>query len=176
MTLRVRAADAGDAAELADVAAATFPLACPPSVPAADIAAFTAAHLSAPRFADYLTDPQRRVLVICRDGAIVGYAMLIRGIGSDPAVAAAVPQQPAVELSKLYVLAGQHGTGASATLMNAALDWADQAGAECVWLGVNCNNERAQRFYGKQGFSIAGRRTFVIGDGVEHDFVMTRPV
>lgn len=163
-----------DAAELAAVAAATFPLACPPLTPPEDVAAFLGEHLSPQRFADYLSDPDRRVLVARANGRIIGYAMLAAGIGTDPAVAAAVPDRPAVELSKMYVLSGHHGGVASAALMDAALDRAVQGGASCVWLGVNAGNERAQRFYRKNGFAVTGERRFVVGSRVEHDAVMVR--
>lgn len=176
MALTVTAATGDDVAELARVAAETFPLACPPSVRPADISAFIEGNLSVHRFAAYLDDPDRRVFTARDGGDLVGYSMLVRGVGSDPAVGAAVRLRPAVELSKMYVLAGQHGSGAAAALMNSALAWAADAGAACVWLGVNRNNERAQRFYRKFGFAVAGERTFRLGAGVESDFVMVRPI
>jgi GNAT superfamily N-acetyltransferase len=171
----------GDAAvtdvdELAELAAATFPLACPPSVPPDDVAAFIAAHLSPERFADYLSDPSRTVLAARDGGRIVGYAILIDGIGEDADVAAAVTIRPAIELSKIYVLADSHGSGVAAALMAAAVDRALATGAHCVWLGVNQKNERAQRFYSKSGFTIAGTKTFDLGAHTEHDFVMVRPL
>ena len=43
-------------------------------------------------------------------------------------------------------------------------------------LGVNQNNQRAQRFYGKHGFTIAGTKTFTVGAALENDFVMVRPL
>jgi ribosomal protein S18 acetylase RimI-like enzyme len=43
-----------------------------------------------------------------------------------------------------------------------------------VWLGVNRANQRAQRFYLKSGFAIAGTRTFQLGNNVESDYVMIR--
>ena len=58
------------------MAALAFPLACPPATPAEDIASFIDTNLSATRFAEYLADPQRTVLVARHDGRIVGYAML----------------------------------------------------------------------------------------------------
>ena len=174
MAIAVRTAEATDAAELATVAAETFPLACPPTADAADIRDATAANLSAVRFADYLADPDRLVLVATDTRRIVGYSMLIRGIGGDPDVAAAVPNRPAVELSKMYVLASHHRKGAAATLMEHGIDWAAHCGAEAVWLGVNRNNERAQRFYRKHAFRVAGTRTFRLGSSDEADFVMVR--
>ena len=109
------------------------------------------------------------------DGSrIVGYSMLIRGIGDDADVAAAVPAGPAVELSKMYVLPSHHRTGAAAALMGSGIDWAAQGAAVVVWLGVNRNNERAQQFYRKHGFRVTGTRTFRLGSSEESDFVMVR--
>jgi hypothetical protein len=60
-TVRAATADSVDTEELAGVAARTFPLACPPSVTAEDIASFIDANLSAVHFAGYLTDPKRLI-------------------------------------------------------------------------------------------------------------------
>ncbi|MGA8331462.1 MAG: GNAT family N-acetyltransferase [Mycobacterium sp.] len=162
---RVAPAEPADVAELAAVAADTFPLACPPSVAPADIASFIDANLSDTRFAEYLSDPQRTILIARQDDRIVGYTMLIRGAEDDRA-----------ELSKMYVLPAQHGSGVATALMDAALVAVAEWRAECVWLGVNQKNERAQRFYAKSGFAVSGTRTFQLGAHAEHDYVMVRPV
>ncbi|WP_431240674.1 GNAT family N-acetyltransferase [Mycolicibacterium aichiense] len=165
-----------DAVELAELAAATFPLACPPTSPPADITAFIAAHLSRGRFTEYVADPARTVLAARAGGRMVGYAMLIDGVGADPDVAQAITLQPAVELSKLYVLADSHGSGIAARLMDATVNRAADAGARCVWLGVNQSNSRAQRFYAKHGFTVVGAKTFPMGTHIEQDYVMMRPL
>ena len=161
LTLSVAPAAVADAAELAALAAVTFPLACPPSADPAHIAAHIADSLSQERFEEYLRDPERVVLAARGEDAIVGYAMAIR-------------EADAVELSKVYVAADHHGVGAAAALMQACLDWAEAAGATSVWLGVNQENERAQRFYRKHGFVVTGTRTFRLGPSTENDFVMVR--
>jgi GNAT superfamily N-acetyltransferase len=158
----IATADSVDVAELASVAARTFPLACPPSVSPDNVAAFIDANLSETRFAEYLTDPRRRILTASYDDRIVGYAMLIRD------------DDGRVELSKMYVLPDNHGSGVSTALMDAALAAAADWGAEGVWLGVNQKNERAQRFYTKSGFAVTDTRTFQLGSHTEHDYVMTR--
>jgi ribosomal protein S18 acetylase RimI-like enzyme len=176
MAIDVAVAIEADLPELADVAARTFPLACPPSATQENIAAFIAENLSQERFRDYLADSDHAVLAARADGRIVGYVMLIRGVPDDDEVQQAVTARPAVELSKMYVLPDGHGAGVSAALMTAALQHATDLGATCVWLGVNQQNERAQRFYTKHGFSINGTRTFRLGAGVENDYVMVRPL
>jgi ribosomal protein S18 acetylase RimI-like enzyme len=161
-----------DTAELAAVAAQTFPLACPPSTPPKNIASFVATNLSASRFAEYLDDPQRAILTARQKGRIIGYAMLIRGVGDDPDVQQAVAARPAAELSKIYLLPDYHGAGVSTALIELTLTTAEEWGARCVWLGVNQENLRAQRFYAKSGFRITGTRTFHVGDRRENDYVM----
>jgi ribosomal protein S18 acetylase RimI-like enzyme len=176
LAVEVATAVDADLPELAGVAARTFPLACPPSVTPENIAAFIAEHLSEDRFRDYIADPDRVVLAAREDERIVGYVMLIRGVPDDEDVQRAVPHGPAIELSKMYVLPDSHGAGVSAALMSAALSRAKELDAKCVWLGVNQNNQRAQRFYTKHGFSINGTKTFRLGAGIENDYVMVRPV
>jgi ribosomal protein S18 acetylase RimI-like enzyme len=171
---RVTPAKPTDVVELADVAARTFPLACPAAATADNIAAFIAANLSAECFAGYLADPDRAVYVAREDRPILGYAMLIRGVPDDPDVARAVTAAPAVELSKIYVLPESHGGAVSAALIEAAVSYARELRARCVWLGVNQENQRAQRFYTKHGFTVSGTKTFRLGAGVEHDYVMVR--
>ena len=176
VTVSITVADETDARELAKLASATFPLACPPSSPPREVAAFIAGNLSQQRFTDYLTDPSRVVLAARENGRFVGYAMLVPGIGDDPAVARAVTTRPTLELSKIYVLPEHHGGGLAAELMARAARCAAEAGARCLWLGVNQENLRAQRFYTKHGFTIAGTKTFALGAHTEHDFVMVRPI
>ena len=141
-----------------------------------NIASFIDANLSADHFAEYLADPRRAVLTAQRDGRIVGYAMLIRGVDDDSDVQRAVELRPAAELSKMYLLPDFHGTGFAMKLMEHMLAIAADWGVRCVWLGVNQKNQRAQRFYTKNGFEISGTRTFQVGAGREHDFVMIREV
>jgi ribosomal protein S18 acetylase RimI-like enzyme len=172
--IQIDTADATDTEELAAAAARTFPLACPPTLAPENIASFIDANLSAGRFAEYLADPQRAILVARHDGRIVGYAMLIRGVTDDPDVQRAVDLRPAAELSKLYVLADFHGSGVAAALLGGTVATAARWGVRCVWLGVNQNNRRAQRFYLKSGFMNNGTRTFQIGDRREDDYVMVR--
>jgi hypothetical protein len=60
----IRKAVAGDAAALADLAAATFPLACPPGSSPEDIRLHLKRTLSPDKFAEYLADSKIAILVI----------------------------------------------------------------------------------------------------------------
>lgn len=175
--IMIRRAVATDAAALAELAAETFPLACPPHTTAEAIAAFIGEHFTVARFEEYLRD-RARVLLIGEqpDGRLVGYAMLIAGEPGDADAAAAVTARPAIELSKFYTRRAAHGTGVAAPLMTATLEAAAQAGAAAAWLGVNEENGRAIRFYEKHGFVKVGRKHFTVGGRVEDDWVLERPL
>jgi diamine N-acetyltransferase len=176
MSISVRLATLADVAELHDVAARTFMLACPPGTTQADVDAFVGQHLSAERFAEYLADADRILLLAESDGEPVGYAMLVRGEISDADVRKVVDAQRSVELSKFYVLADRHGSGVAGPLMTATLQAAAAAGAETCWLGVNQLNARANRFYEKYGFTPAGTKRFLVGDQWHDDYIRTRPL
>jgi GNAT superfamily N-acetyltransferase len=174
--MEVRVATSADAATLAEIAAATFPLACPPHTTVAAIADFISKNLSLTSFEGYLSDATRLLFLAFEDGAAIGYAMLIFAEPTDPDVEASLTLRPTTELSKLYVRPGHHGGGISTALVNAAADAARRAGSAGMWLGVNQENARANRFYEKSGFVSVGTKNFVLGETPEDDFVRERPL
>jgi ribosomal protein S18 acetylase RimI-like enzyme len=174
--MQVRRAENADAASLAALAAVTFPLACPPHTTDEAKAAFIAEHLSPAIFVRYLVDPARAIFVAEADGAFLGYTMLVAGDPTDADVAAAATLRPTVELSKCYVHPAGHGAGVAAALMAASLGHAEATDAAAMWLGVNQENRRAQRFYEKNGFARVGVKRFLVGDRYEDDYVYERPL
>ena len=135
MTVTIRRAVPGDEAAVAAVAAATFPLACPPHTTDAAKEAFIASVLSEQRFAGYLADESRRVL-LAEDaaGAVIGYTMVNLGEPEDADVRGAIRIRPSAELSKCYVLPGHQGAGVAGQLMAESLRVAAETGARgCGW-------------------------------------------
>lgn len=170
----IRPAVRADLTPLADLAARTFPLAAPDDAAPESVAAFIAEHLSVARFAGYLSDPDRDVLVDELDGALLGYAMLVAEDPDDPDVSAVVTTRPAVYLSKFYVSPDAQGTGVATRLMEAVVQASADREAAVVWLGVNQENGRAHRFYEREGFARVGTKRFQVGDRLEHDYVYQR--
>ncbi|QOD43628.1 GNAT family N-acetyltransferase [Clavibacter zhangzhiyongii] len=178
-----RVATPADADEVAAVAARTFALACPPTTTAEAIAEHIRTVLSPARFRAHLADPAHRVVLAEVDGRPVGYTMVVAAPPADPDVAGALRLRPVIELSKVYVEAGQHGAGVARPLMaetlRVARTLAGDAGRDAeagIWLGVNEHNLRAIRFYERSGFGIVGTRSFRLSDAVETDHVMERPL
>ncbi len=174
MVTTVRPAREQEAQALHEIAAITFPLACPAHLSAEAIGDFIAEHLSVDAFRAHLANPDHAVLVAVVDDRLLGYALVKLGPPEDPDVRAAVPDGPWCELSKLYVHPDGHGSGAARALLDAVEQEARQASAATLWLGVNQLNERANAFYAKQGLEVVGTRHFVVGGQVEADFVRAR--
>ena len=176
MSITTRRADLADAELLHDLAARTFELACPPGTLRADIDAFIARHLSLESFRGYLADPLRILLIAEEHEVALGYSMLVSGPIADPDVARVVDAETSIELSKFYLAADRHGSGVASALMAATLAEAAGTGAAFCWLGVNQLNERAARFYAKQGFEVVGEKRFLVGDVWHDDHVRLRPL
>ena len=181
--IEIRTAGATDAAALAELAAATFALACPPHTTAEAIAVFLRDVLAEGNFHAYLANPDRLILVAeepvepgepGEPGVLLGYTMLVFAEPTDADVRAAIGIRPTAELSKCYLRAEAHGTGAAAALMTATLDAARERGATGSWLGVNQENARAIRFYEKNGFVTVGEKRFLVGERYEDDYVLER--
>ncbi|OZC99639.1 GNAT family N-acetyltransferase [Rhodococcus sp. 06-235-1A] len=171
--MSVRVARSADAAGIADVAALTFPLACPPGTRPEDIEHFISTVLSVENFEAYIADEARTVLIDePTEAGILGYAMLVAGLPADPGIRAVLSAEPTLEISKLYVRPTEHGNGVAGRLISSALSYARESGCRGAWLGVNNQNARAQRFYSKHGFEIVGTKTFVVGVQTHDDYVM----
>ena len=81
-----------------------------------------------------------------------------------------------MELQKIYVLSYYHGSGAGAALMDAVVDYAQEVSPDYVWLHVHVSNEKALRFYLKNGFNISGKHFFTIGTQTFEFHMMCLPV
>lgn len=171
----MRAGRIDDAQALAELAALTFPLACPADMPAADQRAFIAAHLTAEHFAGHLSTAGHLVIVAEDAERLDGYTLTLVGEPLDPELSAVVADPTSTAyLSKCYVHPRAQGSGLAGRLMAATLDTARAAGAVQIVLGVNGQNARAQAFYRRAGFAVAGERTFTVGRRVERDLVLSR--
>lgn len=196
VTTSLRLATPDDAERLAALAAITFPLACPPGSDPAAVAEHIRTQLSPARFVAWAKSADHALLLAevsvpspgtgdssagradtASDSRLVGYALLVRGVPDDQDIVAVVGDEPTVELSKIYVHPDSQGTRVASDLMRAALDAAPGLVADrAVWLGTNGENARAQAFYRKHGFAVAGSRTYVVGGESHDDVVMVRPL
>ena len=170
----VREAGPRDAVLLHLVAAATFPLACTAGTSPESIQAFIEEQLSVERFRSYLAKDDHVLFIAEIGGTPAGYAMMRFSEITQPDVAPFLTTFPTVEVAKFYLLAGRHGTGLADQLMLACIDAAQRGSAASMWLGVNTENARANRFYIRHEFEGRGTKTFQVGDYFENDYIRER--
>jgi ribosomal protein S18 acetylase RimI-like enzyme len=60
--------------------------------------------------------------------------------------------------------------------MSACVDQARAWGCDVLWLAVWERNPRAIAFYEKSGFDQVGRTTFKLGNDLQFDHVMAKPL
>jgi GNAT superfamily N-acetyltransferase len=169
MTVHFRQPTSADAPALAALGRRTFVETFGHLYHPDDLAAFLINH-SETRWAEELADPAFRVRLAEQDGAPMAYAKL------GPPSLPFEPRGPSAELRQFYVLAGHHGTGVAATLMDWVLGEARAGGARDLYLSVFVDNHRAQRFYARYGFERIGSYAFMVGSHADEDHVMRLPL
>lgn len=177
--IQIRPAQIADLEPLLALVQRTFPHACPTYLDAETVANHIEKHLDRDTIADWLTCPDKQVLVAQVGADLVGYTMVENYPAGDyPADVPAHYLQPApTYLSKCYVDADYRGTGTAGALLETTVAKASsRSESQQIVLGTNRTNERAIKFYRRHGFKRRGRRIFLV-DGVRNeDVVLIRPL
>lgn len=116
-----------------------------------------------------IRDSKRRIAVAWDADVAVGFFHLMQS-EPDPSVTGPKP----IELLRLYVVAGWHGRGVGAALMDECIAFARRDGFRTLWLGVWERNLRAQAFYRKYSFTRVGEHIFRLGNDDQTDHIMVR--
>lgn len=175
----IRRARLEEAAQLSELAAQTFPDACPPEVGPEAQAEHIARHLNDRAIRQWIESDHHRVLVADVEGSLMAYTMIV--LYSEGEYPEDVPEEvmaPApTYVSKCYTSAKYRGSGLSGAIFEAALADAlpHSRGSQLV-LGTNRANRRARDFYKRHGFKKSGRRVFWVGNIRNEDVVMIRPI
>ena len=116
-----------------------------------------------------LNDPNSAFYFAHLDDEVVGYLKLNFG-GAQTEL-----QDPnAVEIERIYVRRAFQGRSVGQALYDHALALARSRQARFVWLGVWEKNDRAIRFYDRNGFVPFGTHVFMLGDDAQTDMLMKR--
>ncbi len=116
-----------------------------------------------------LNDPNSAFYFAHLEDEVVGYLKLNFG-GAQTEL-----QDPnAVEIERIYVRRAFQGRSVGQALYDHALALARSRQARFVWLGVWEKNDRAIRFYERNGFVPFGTHVFMLGDDAQTDMLMKR--
>lgn len=171
MDVVYRDAVAGDCDALSDLMRETFLATFGHLYRADDLAAFLAASYTPARQYAELIDPDVDTRMAWRGDTAVGYAQI--GPFKLPYDAGTARS---LELYRLYVRKDVQGGGVAAALMEWSLGQMRIRGATQAFLGVWCENARAQRFYARYGFEKVGAYQFPVGAQLDDEWILRAPL
>jgi len=164
--IHIQEAQLGEAALLSDLGRRTFTEAFADSNDPDCLARFLDQTYTPERQAGELKDPAITTFIARVDGSPAGFAQLRRGPGE-----ACVSGPDPIELQRIYALREFLGSGVGKSLLSACMDRAKADGFRTLWLGVWERNPRAQAFYLRHGFRLAGSHTFDVGGDLQVDLI-----
>lgn len=167
----LREACEGDIFELAALGAATFAGTFQHLYSAENLNRFLAEFHSEGYYRAALKDTKTRILVIEEGGVLIGYSKIgLNSLPCDP------PRPAALELGRLYLAAGHRSKGLGHHLMQAIIEHAEKNAFPEIVLSVYAENISAQKFYARYGFTKIGDYQFKVGDHLDDEWIMARPV
>ena len=116
-----------------------------------------------------LCDPYTSFFFLYADESLAGYLKL-----NECPSQTDVNDENSLEIERIYVLKDFQGQGLGRYLMEYSIKTAADNGKNYVWLGVWEKNEKALKFYKKNGFYRIGEHSFVIGNDVQTDYIMRK--
>jgi ribosomal protein S18 acetylase RimI-like enzyme len=125
--------------------------------------------LSIEKLTAELNNPESQTFFAQRDDEIIGYLKLNVGAAQTEKVAPG-----GLEIQRIYVKKEYQGVSVGADLLNFAIDLSVGQGRNYVWLGVWEKNQRAIRFYEKNGFMPFGSHVFHLGEDAQTDILMRK--
>lgn len=113
--------------------------------------------------------PLHRFFFLYVDDKLAGYLKLNEAPSQTD-----INDAESLEIERIYVLSCFQGAGLGRYLMEQAIRIAAEREKKYVWLGVWEKNEKAIRFYKKNGFYEIGTHSFVMGEDVQTDYIMKK--
>jgi ribosomal protein S18 acetylase RimI-like enzyme len=121
---------------------------------------------------DFSSHPEQQSQSNIPADTVVGFVQLTRGT-TEPCLDSSLRN---IELQRLYVHPICHGTGIGRLLMEAAEEIAKCEEFDVMWLGVWEENFKAQKVYERLGYSRVGEHGFKMGETIQVDWILTKPV
>jgi ribosomal protein S18 acetylase RimI-like enzyme len=123
------------------------------------------------KLANELQNPESMFFFAFAESKLAGYLKINFGAAQTEVV-----EDSSMEIERIYVLKAFQGKKVGQACFEKAVEMARQSKCSFIWLGVWEKNEKALKFYRKNGFQEFSRHIFRIGDDKQTDFLMKRPV
>jgi ribosomal protein S18 acetylase RimI-like enzyme len=167
--LTIRYAGIADARLIADISRQTFYDTFAADNRPEDMDKFLTQQFTKGRLILEVGMPENIFLLAQENQQVAGYVKLRDGKRPEE-----LKEYQSLEIARLYALKEMIGKGVGSRLMQASLDIARERKKDLVWLGVWEKNKRAIEFYTKWGFEQFGTCDFLLGDDVQHDWLMLK--
>lgn len=126
---------------------------------------------SVEKLTDELADENAQFYFAKLNNEIIGYLKLNFGPSQTE-----LKDDKALEIERIYVINEFHGKKVGQILYNKAIEIAKEKKVNYVWLGVWENNERAIKFYTKNGFVEFDKHIFKLGNEEQTDIMMKKNI
>lgn len=171
MNLSIREAGTEDAALIADLSRQTFFDTFAPHNTSSDMEKFLQEQFTRGRLMLEVGQPNNQFLLAYQGNEVAGYVKLREGRSPG-----GPPPAECIEIARLYACQHMLGKGVGQLLMQTSLDIGLRKGKKIAWLCVWEKNQRAIDFYHRWGFTRCGAVDFLLGDDLQNDWVMQRPL
>ncbi|PXY47386.1 GNAT family N-acetyltransferase [Flavobacterium hydrophilum] len=114
-----------------------------------------------------LTDENSEFYFAILENKVIGYLKINFGVSQTE-----LKDNKALEIERIYVSKEFHGKSVGQLLYNKAIEIANHKKSEYVWLGVWEENQRAIKFYEKNGFVEFDKHIFKLGNDEQTDIMM----
>lgn len=116
-----------------------------------------------------LADPNSEFYFAILNEKVIGYLKINLGQSQTE-----IKDANALEIERIYVLKEFQGKMVAPLLFEKALEISKKKNMDYLWLGVWEKNERAIRFYRKNGFVEFDKHLFRLGNDEQTDLMMKR--
>ncbi|HMU07893.1 MAG TPA: GNAT family N-acetyltransferase [Kaistella sp.] len=132
-----------------------------------DMQKYLSENLSEEQLQSELDNPESEFYFAENKDEILGYLKLNSGNSQTEN-----KNENSIEIERIYVLKKFLRMKIGQLLLDHSIQIAKEKNAEFIWLGVWEHNERALKFYGKNGFEVYSKHDFVLGKDVQTDLLM----
>lgn len=165
--ISLRLIDKNDILELQNIGRKTFYETFFDSNTASDMELFLENSFNKKRLESELNNHESLFYFAEHQNKVVGYLKLNTGNAQKEQLL-----KNSLEIERIYVISEYHGKSVGKILFEKALEIAQQKKVDYVWLGVWENNNRAIRFYEKNGFVKFSKHKFIVGTDEQIDVIM----
>jgi len=165
--IEIKRVSIDDVGQLQKIARQTFSETFSPWNSSEDMEKYLDEEISSEKMTAELTDPNAVFYFATLDNNVIGYLKLNFGQSQTE-----LQDNKAVEIQRIYVLKEYHGKNVGQILFDKAIRIAEENNVEYVWLGVWGKNQRAVRFYKKNGFVEFDQHIFKLGNKEQTDLLM----